>query len=919
MKKMLSLVLSILMLVSCCVCITGFTESEIKIMMDGKYIEMDQPPILVNDRTLVPFRAIFEALGAAVAWDDATQTAAGTKDGKEVKITIEQTTAYVDGQATELDVPAMLVNDRTLVPVRFISESLGAKVDWDEANQTVVISTASAQRMLTFDDLTDFVAEKDYQPGGGAGAANISLTAEKDHTSGSGKSVKMTDIKADVYRTKLMNMFTDADLGKTFTVSAYVLSEQSTTVRIGIYSAKGTDHATMPVAEKRATVPANQWTQLSVEYTHSNPIDTMVGICQISSSNFSSTLYIDDVSVAEGGQPSAADAEKEHALLAAGVSHIEDGHRPIPTNFTSGKGYDDLIYYEDELPDNETLYNALPEGTVIIDDSIYNNISEVDNQYGTVEIVDVSGMPFQKAIRATCTSLPPEKPYQFQISFGNFLDGKAEKGDILLLKFYMRTIESQAGETQTGHIVPIIELNTSPNTKVVNTDVFTGKDWEVFYFPFVYDDQYTRGTLRLGYELQTVEIGGYEITNYENTVTLDQLPTNAALPAFLRKEAEWRKEAWDRIEQIRRGDIRVIVQDANGNAIPNADVRVDMYETDFEWGTAIGSGVLTNANYQKTLSENFNAVVNENDLKWNYYLKDPTAAKKQFEVCNLLGIKHFRGHCLMWDKATVNNGINSAFPDDLPNYFDDYEKMQSIICGHISEIMPEFKDTIGDWDVLNEAMRKDMRIIPKYGFPMIKEWYDAARATNSGAELYYNDYKTQGEMVNFVKSLIEAGVDFDGVGLQSHHDSAPDIVTTLKWWNEIAEMGKRLKITEYDFATMQNDQELQASYTRDYMIAAFSVEAMDGFYIWGHYGGANNARVLYTGDFTPRLTLEVWQDLIYNKWWTNEAGLTNADGEYAVKGYYGDYDITVSANGKEKTVEAHCHKGQDNTIVITLD
>ena len=126
----------------------------------------------------------------------------------------------------------------------------------------------------------------------------------------------------------------------------------------------------------------------------------------------------------------------------------------------------------------------------------------------------------------------------------------------------------------------------------------------------------------------------------------------------------------------------------------------------------------------------------------------------------------------MWDKATVNNGINTAFPDDLPDYFDKYDQMQKIICDHIAQIMPEFKDYIGDWDVFNEGNRDDMRIFPKYGFKMVKEWYDAARATNSGAQLYYNDYTSGQKMVDYVNDLISNGVDFDGVGLQSHYSTA---------------------------------------------------------------------------------------------------------------------------------------------------
>ena len=89
--------------------------------------------------------------------------------------------------------------------------------------------------------------------------------------------------------------------------------------------------------------------------------------------------------------------------------------------------------------------------------------------------------------------------------------------------------------------------------------------------------------------------------------------------------------------------------------------------------------------------------------------------------------------------------------------------------------------------------------------------------------------------------------------------------------------------------------------------------------MWGYAGGNNDSKVLYAENFNPRTALSVWQDLVYNKWWTRESGKTSSDGKYSVSGFYGDYDVTASANGKTKTVSASFHKGQDNTITITLD
>ena len=121
-----------------------YAEGEnISVYVNGKAVNFDVPPTTINDRTMIPLRATFEMLGASVSWDDNTQTATGVKDGISVMLTIGSNTLYRNGNAVTLDVPPMLIADRTLVPVRAISEAFGCQVDWDENTQSVLISSNS--------------------------------------------------------------------------------------------------------------------------------------------------------------------------------------------------------------------------------------------------------------------------------------------------------------------------------------------------------------------------------------------------------------------------------------------------------------------------------------------------------------------------------------------------------------------------------------------------------------------------------------------------------------------------------------------------------------------------------------------------------------------------------------------------------
>ena len=116
------------------------TIGKAEIVTNGTAKALDVPAQIIESRTMVPLRAIFEALGASVEWDDATKTVTSVKGDTTVKLTIGDTNLYVNGAAKVLDVPAQIVDSRTLVPVRAIAESFGCEVGWDDPTKTVTIT-----------------------------------------------------------------------------------------------------------------------------------------------------------------------------------------------------------------------------------------------------------------------------------------------------------------------------------------------------------------------------------------------------------------------------------------------------------------------------------------------------------------------------------------------------------------------------------------------------------------------------------------------------------------------------------------------------------------------------------------------------------------------------------------------------------
>lgn len=120
-------------------------EKPIRILLNNKFLQADQDPVLINDRTMVPLRAIFEALGATVDWNDVEESITARKDEKNVYMQIGNNVITVDGSTVTLDVPAQIVNNRTMVPVRAVAEAFDCIVSWNGYQQYVII-TPKGQR-----------------------------------------------------------------------------------------------------------------------------------------------------------------------------------------------------------------------------------------------------------------------------------------------------------------------------------------------------------------------------------------------------------------------------------------------------------------------------------------------------------------------------------------------------------------------------------------------------------------------------------------------------------------------------------------------------------------------------------------------------------------------------------------------------
>ncbi|MFZ5649969.1 MAG: copper amine oxidase N-terminal domain-containing protein [Bacillota bacterium] len=138
----------------------------------GYELKFDVPPVIKEGRTLIPVRAIMNSLGAEVKWDGATKTVTVIRGEQTIVFVLDSRTVTVNGAEQQIDYPAQLISSRTFVPIRFIAETFGAKVSYDENSDTVIVEDGTGS----------------IQPGSGTDSPTSGSTGDSGSNSGTGSS-----------------------------------------------------------------------------------------------------------------------------------------------------------------------------------------------------------------------------------------------------------------------------------------------------------------------------------------------------------------------------------------------------------------------------------------------------------------------------------------------------------------------------------------------------------------------------------------------------------------------------------------------------------------------------------------------------------------------------------------------------------
>jgi len=125
--------------------------SDITVYIDGNAVTFDAPPRIVDGTTLVPMRKIFEEQGATIGFDPATSTITATKGAVTIRYAVGEKTALRNDESVALTTPGRIIGESTFVPLRFVSEALGATVGWEQRTRTITISSALKEKARVLD------------------------------------------------------------------------------------------------------------------------------------------------------------------------------------------------------------------------------------------------------------------------------------------------------------------------------------------------------------------------------------------------------------------------------------------------------------------------------------------------------------------------------------------------------------------------------------------------------------------------------------------------------------------------------------------------------------------------------------------------------------------------------------------------
>jgi endo-1,4-beta-xylanase len=415
-----------------------------------------------------------------------------------------------------------------------------------------------------------------------------------------------------------------------------------------------------------------------------------------------------------------------------------------------------------------------------------------------------------------------------------------------------------------------------------------------------------------------------------------------------------------RIEKIRKGDATLEVKGVDGKPIPNAQIQIRQVTHDFKFGNYIRPKSYRDERYLGHFKQLFN-FVQLLEFNWGQYEVDEGMPQlesrlhfmRKWAVPN--GYRSYYGHMLVW-----TGDDDGELPPPIPawSFRYDQETQYAKLKQRIEREVRDYKNHDIIWDVVNEAVHcrvwgdwdkpgwtqnkanESMDRIAKY----VNDALNWAHQANPNARLMINDYyvipknRFQDRYKELIERLRAAGAPLHAIGIQGHEPYrgsywfSPD-----ELWEAYDLFGSRtglpIYITEYWQVSNENT-EVRGNYRSGNWNQLNQADAIEEFYrvSFAHpslesimYFGLADDDVFYPTcglldeQYRPKLAWTRLKRLLWNEWITKQRGQTGDAGRYGFRGFYGEYDLTVTAKGVTRTFRTHLEKNKPNHWVLEFN
>jgi len=361
---------------------------------------------------------------------------------------------------------------------------------------------------------------------------------------------------------------------------------------------------------------------------------------------------------------------------------------------------------------------------------------------------------------------------------------------------------------------------------------------------------------------------------------------------------QWQEDAQARINQIRRGRLSVWVSEPDGSPSPKAAVTIKQVRHEFSFGTGLRpelfSSKATNDQslaYRDTVKSLFTYASTGEALSWSRVEKEK--GKRKYGLPDRMALWCMDNHIGL-RAANLFCGCNDpAWLKDMPE-----PKVNAAIRKRAVEVATRFRTQIFDYDVVNEPLHC-LPFERALGHATLPEVYKLFNTVNPDATLCINDYgilsgDAVDRYINYIRGQFDAGTQITGIGVQGKFTKPIDPIQLTRKLNLLSQLDLPIKITKLDCSI--KDPELNAQCFEYILRAGFAHSSVNAILVSDFWSDEDPPRTsaLLNKNFEPTVLGEIYEQLVFGEWWTEERGITDRVGRFETKAFFGDYEVEAT-------------------------